>query len=506
MDAILERLQTTSAEILPQIIQAFLILVVGWLLALALSTIARSIISRFDLQRYLASDKDDEPSFNIADLVGKLVYWGILLFAIVGVLDALQLSGIATPIRNFLDQVIGFLPSLIGGAILAAVAWVVATLVRRLIAAAFNATDWDERLTSSAQMEQTVPLGDSLGTLVYWLIWLLFLPAILDALQLDGILAPVQGMVNEVLAFLPNLFSAGVILVVGYFVARIIRDIVTNLLASTGLDALVGRVSNSLDVSSSPRRGRNASPPLSLSRLAGTLVFALILIPVVISALDALKLEALSQPAILMLTEVLNAIPAIFAAAILLVIAYFVARLIADLIGSILSALGFDNIFSRLGLQNPTTDSSPPSKIVGTIILVAIMLFATAEAANLLGFLSLSALIAEFIVFFGNVLLGLVVLGLGLYFANLAAETIRSSAVQNAGTLANFARYSIIILTVAMALRQMGIAEDIVTLAFGLLLGAIAIAVAIAFGLGGREIAAYELDKMLQNWRDQPKG
>jgi hypothetical protein len=97
-----------------------------------------------------------------------------------------------------------------------------------------------------------------------------------------------------------------------------------------------------------------------------------------------------------------------------------------------------------------------PSAVVVTLITLGIMFFAAAEAANLLGFEQVAALISEFLIFFDNVILGLVVLGLGMYLANLADRTIRTSDMQNSGILATAARYSIILLTLAMALLPDG--------------------------------------------------
>jgi hypothetical protein len=499
---------------LPNVAEALIILILGLVVALVLRAVIRGILDRTGLDERLS--RQVSPSeVNIANLVSTGVFWLVLLFAIVAAMDALELGIITGPFNNFLVRVVDFIPNLIGAAVLALVAWVIATIARRLVEGAVQAANLDQRAQASAGVPQNVSLGQSLGTLVYWLVWLLFLPGILDALGLEGLLAPVN--------FLPNLASAVIILLVGYFVARIVRDIVTNLLASTGIDRLAERVGFSsaaptpttvpatTTTTSSPSAATTPmatqSQPMTLSRLLGTVVFALILIPVVISALDALNLEALSTPAIAMLNQVLNAIPNIFAAAILLAIAYFVARLIADLVRNILAGLGFDRILSRIGLRSATstTTGRQPSDIAGTIIFAAIMLFAAAEAAGLLGFEQLSGLVGEFLVFFGNVILGLIVLGLGLYLANLAEQTIRSSDVQNRDILATVARYAIILLAVTMALRQMGIAEDIVTLAFGLLLGAIAIAAALAFGLGGRDLAARELERMRKDLKDRPQ-
>jgi hypothetical protein len=96
-------------------------------------------------------------------------------------------------------------------------------------------------------------------------------------------------------------------------------------------------------------------------------------------------------------------------------------------------------------------------------------------------------------VFASQILLGLIIFGLGVYLANWANQAIVSGGMVNAKLLATAARIAILVLSAAMALREMGIANDIINLAFGLLLGAVAVAVALAFGLGGREAAGQQL-------------
>ena len=132
--------------------------------------------------------------------------------------------------------------------------------------------------------------------------------------------------------------------------------------------------------------------------------------------------------------------------------------------------------------------------MVGTIVLAAIMLFATMEAAGLLGFEMLGTLISGFLVFAGQGLLGLVIIAVGMFIANLAADLIRSSGIGQARLLALVARISILMLAGAMGLSRMGLANEIIQLAFGLILGAVMIAAAIAFGIGGRDFAARQLE------------
>ena len=231
-------------------------------------------------------------------------------------------------------------------------------------------------------------------------------------------------------------------------------------------------------------------------------MYILILIPVLISSLNALALEAVTQPASSMLSTILAVIPTLFAAVFLLTVAYLVGQWVVDLISNLLAGVGFNNVLAHLGLGRRVEpkDRRAPSAIVGTLILVAIMLFASIEAARLLGFEALGTLISEFVIFASQVILGLIIFGIGLYLGNLAAAAVQASATAQAPVLALVTRVSIIVLAAAMALRQMGLANEIVTLAFGLLLGAIAVAAALAFGLGARDVASRAIERWVSRW------
>jgi hypothetical protein len=281
------------------------------------------------------------------------------------------------------------------------------------------------------------------------------------------------------------------ILLLGWLGARIVRQIVANLLAGLGVDQLGEQTGVAA-----------ALGQQKISQVIATIVYVLILIPVVIGALNTLGAEAISAPAARMLTTLLNALPAIFGALLLLGISYFVARIVGTFVTNVLTGIGFDKVLTWIGLSTATKEEQQtPSQIVGYLTTVGIMLFAIIEAANLLGFTFLAILFSDLLVAASGVLLGLVVFGLGLYLANLAARVIRSAGGSQANLLAPAARVAIIVFSSALALRQTGIAEDIVNLAFGLVIGAIAVAAALAFGLGSREIAAGEVKRWLQSRR-----
>jgi hypothetical protein len=518
MDTVVSESTRIIGTFLPNVIGALLILIVGWLVAMVVSAVVKGLLGRTDLDNRIARSMGAE-GLAVENTIGSVVFWLIMLFVLVAFFQALNLAIVSEPLNQLLTQVTAFLPRLVSAAVLLLVAWVVATVLKRLVTGALGGIGIDRRLGNMVDQDQRSPqastaaaeptaqpgerreampggvsLSQTLGEVVYWLVFLLFLPAILSTLALEGILEPVQTMLNQVLGFVPNLFAAALILLIGWFVARIVQRIVTGLLAAVGVDRLGDRVGLSQVMGGQ-----------TLSGLLGLVVYVFILLPVLISALDALRIEAISRPATNMLNTILTAIPNIFAAAVVLLIAYVVGRLVSGLVSNLLAGIGFNTLPARLGLGggSATVGERTPSDLVGALIMVAIMLFATIEAVRLLGFGVLADLLAEFTTLFGQIIMGLIIFGVGLYFANLAYRIVRESDVARGELLPQAARIAIIALSAAMALRQMGLANEIVSLAFGLVLGAVAVAVAIAFGLGGREIAARELQGWVQSARSQ---
>ena len=489
-----EQIIELTRAYLPNLVKALAILVFGWLAALVITAMVRGGLRRSGLDRRLARwVLGDEKSRSVAieQWISKGLFYLLMLFVLVGFFQVLGLTLVTEPLNRLLTQIFEFLPQLLGAGLLLLIAWVLASALRLLITRVLGAVKLDERIGSPAGLkgERAFSITKSLAETVYWLVLLLVLPAVLNALALQGLLAPVQAMLDKILAILPNVFSAALILVVGWFLARIVQRVVTNLLVAVGADRLSDRV--------------GLAPVLGVQGLSGVLgfvVYVLILIPVLVASLNALALQAITQPASNMLNTILTALPAIFAAVLVLSLAYLVGRVVAGLISRLLTGVGFNAVLARVGLgKEPAAGERTVSEAVGFLVLVTIMLFATIEAARQLGFTLLADLVAQFTVFAGHVTLGLIIFGIGLYLADLASRTVRASGAVQAGLIAMTARLSIIVLSGAMALRQMGLANEIINLAFGLLLGAIAVAMAIALGLGGRDIASRELSRWVDS-------
>src|SRR5215208_2088199 len=401
----------------------------------------------------------------------------------------------------------------VGALIILVVGWVIARLLQAGVTAALRRTGLDRRLAPAISNDPaaTTAPGDTaqvIGRIVFWLVMVFVLIAVLDALGLELVTAPLTGLLAGIFEFLPRLFAAILILVLGWLLARIASQIVTSVLAAMGVDRLATRLGFA-----------NALGTQRLSGILGTIVYILILLPVITAALDALQLAALTLPLTNMINQILAAIPNIVAAAVLVTLAYFIGRVLADLVTSILAGLGVNTWPERLGLATPAAGAATPvssastsagtgasvsaargtpAGMVGTLVQVAVVWFALIQALELLGFDQVADLMTDLLALAGRILLGLVIFLVGLYLARLAAGAIRSSGVDQPNLLATAAQAAILVLTGAMALRQIGVANEIINLAFGLLLGAIAVAVALAFGLGGREVAGRELQSWVQ--------
>ena len=530
--------QNLSAFV-PNLLAAIAILLVGIIIAWVAAGATKGLLKRTNIDNKLADwitgrqEGADAPQ--VEQWVSDAVFWIIIAFTVVAVLNSLNLQTVSQPLNTFLNQILGFLPKLFGAAILLGVAWVIATLVKIVTTRALRIARLDERLGQQVANPPESPaetpsrptnqfsLAQTIGNALYWFIFLLFLPSILSTLGLAGTLLPVQQLLNEILAILPNILGAILIAAAGWLLAQVVRRIVTNLLAATGADQLGTRFGL-----------RGTAGGQSLSWILGTVVYVLILIPTAIAALQKLQIEAISAPAIAMLNQILNAIPKIFTAGLILVIAYVLGHFVSELVTNILTSVGFNNVFQWLGIPSPratrrtpvspiddlglpTTPPRPtgpgtviqpssptrtPSELVGIIVLVGIMLFATVAATNVLEIEALTAIVTGIVIISGRILSGLVVFAVGLYLANLAFSLITSSGSRQSNILGQTARIAIIALVSAMALQQMGIASNIVNLAFGLLLGAIAVAIALAFGLGARDIAAGQVREWLASFKE----
>ena len=388
-------------------------------------------------------------------------------------------------------QLMNWGPKILIAILILIATWVVARAVKWMIQKAIDRTPALRKHMTGAP-EETV--GHQLGTIAKLIIWLVGILAAVNFLGFPQILAPINELVTDIFAFLPRLIGAGLIFFIGLIVARIVRRLVETVLVAANIDGLLTRAgigsTGTVQVAGAPGTAR-----ASLARAAGVLVYALIIIPVAIAALQVLGIEAISGPAIAMLNEILGAIPRVLAAALWIGIAFVAARFLKTIIEAILPPTGFDDAIRSTGVLPA---NAVPSRIVANVAMIAIILAASIEAARQLGGDEIAIFLAQVTALGGKVIFGTLIIVVGIFLARIVA-TLVGSGTGEGGFAQTIVRYAIIALFTAIGLTFMGLADAIVMMAFGLILGSAAIATALAFGLGGRDAAARILDRYADN-------
>lgn len=353
--------------------------------------------------------------------------------------------------------------------------WVVAKASKWAFAKLVDNISFLQRDTGSGES-----IGMSLGKIVSLLIWLFGLIAVLSTFGLNSVIEPLQTLLDDVMGFIPNIIGAGIIFFVGSIVANIVKQIVETAMMTVNLDKWANKAG-----------AEQVTGNSTISKTIGTIVYVLIIIPIAILALDALNMSTITSPATALLDTIFTSIPLVIGAAILLGIAYMIARWVGGLIEEVLPGLGVDRSVDALGiLPEKTTISSVVSKVV----IIAIMLFAAIAATRMLQFPELTNILNEVLGLGGKVIFGGVIIGLGFMIANILSRIV--SGASEGGMGGQIVKYATIVLFVAMGLKYMGLADSIINMAFGALVIGGGIAAALAFGLGGRDAAAKTLEDL----------
>ncbi len=342
----------------------------------------------------------------------------------------------------------------------------IARMVRKFLQKTLSGVDMLNRQNSDGSVTD---LATPIATLVYGVIVLFVLIAVLGQMGLEDVLEPLKAMASEFLGYVPNIIGAGIVGYVGWILAKIISEFV-----GMGL----GKADEQLAL----RTGNN---DIKVSKLGTSFVFAAILLPIIVAALGILDIEAISGPATAMIQQLMSAIPNIIGAGIILTVTWFVAKFVVSILGGILEGMNIDAMPEKLGLRGMFTASFTPTKLIGSAIMFFSMLTGLTAAVDRLNIDIISQIMAKVLQFGGGILIGGVILVIGNFLSMLAYNAMSKSNP----ALANIARFAILGLVLAMGLRAMGLADNIVNLAFGLTLGAVAVAAALAFGLGGRDAA-----------------
>ena len=380
------------------------------------------------------------------------------------------------------------------------ITWVLAKVVKWLFAKLTGRVSALRHTGSNGES-----LGESLGTIASLVVWLLGLIAILQVFGLDQVLAPIQSMLNTMLEFLPNIIGAAVVFFVGFLLAKIVRELLQRVLETLPLErwfrsagARASRETGTASASGTTASGEGSTLTTTVATTVATVAYALILIVVAIASLQILGIEAISRPAEQMLTAIFDAIPNIIAAGLLLALGVLIANFVGDILTTLLDGLGLDRALNQVDALPEGRSASP---IIAKVAQIGIVLFFAVMAAQMLGFPQITRFLSEVLALGGKVVFGAAIIAVGFFVANLLARMMGDS-----GTGATVVKYATLVLFVAMGLSYMGIADSIIELAFGALVVGGAAAAALAFGLGGREAAARQLESLSRRGRSSGDG
>ena len=463
---------------------ALLILLIGWL-------IAHSTASRIsNLVRKAASRQDEKsgeiPQVSYADTAaGKMAYYVIMIFAILGCFSVLKLNSAAEPLKDFISGIARYMPNIIGALLLILAAWILAGVIRAVVKNALLKSKLNEKLAAQINSQDPAATAQYAANTAYYTVFLFFLPAVLNALKIYGITEPLQSMFEKVIAYLPNLAAAAVICWIGLWAAAIIRRAVTGLLVISRLNAL----SEKAGVSKLFGNG-------GLAAMVGVTAYILVAIPVMISALSALQIEVLTNTVGAFFEQLLNGTGDVIGASLVIFASVLAGGFAAGLVQELTAAFGLDSFVEGLGFKSGNKENIKASAIAGKLAFISILVMAVLAACDILQFVRLAALIKSFAVFGGNVLLSIAVLLIGSWLAKVAAAMLNGKC---SALVIGATKLGIIIFTLALAISNLQIGNGIVEIAFALILGAVCVAAAVAFGIGGREAAG----KLLNDWAEK---
>ncbi|MBR6817163.1 MAG: mechanosensitive ion channel, partial [Acidaminococcaceae bacterium] len=359
--------------------------------------------------------------------------------------------------------------------LLLVLAYFIASAVRSMLKALLNKTSFCKSQEDGAKKESIV---EYIGDIAYLFVMLLFVPGIFSALGASTIATPILDMMRSIWSFLPNLLGAGIVLMLGNLVAKLIRQLLAPALKKANVDKLQEKL------------GCETPSEVSLSETLAYLVYVLILIPVIIAALQVLKLDVLTAPATVMLQEILTYIPLVAAALFVAGLGVVLGRLVSQIVTRLIAASGADEKVKEF--IGETSYKFSLSGIVGSILNGVIVILFTVQGVNLLKLEILTKVGTAIIGYLPNILAAVLV---------MAAAWIGSAAAQRAfekngfTCCAAFIRGLILIIAGFMILSQLGIAVSIVNEAFIIILTGAALAFAIAFGIGGADIVKKYLAK-----------
>lgn len=389
-------------------------------------------------------------------------------------------------LTNLLSSILGGVGSIIAAALILLVAFIVASIVKSLVLKLIDKTKLRNILAKADTEDKPGSAREFIGKLVYLLVFLLFVPGIFSALGLGSVMAPISNILNIIWGYVPNLVAAAIVLMVGSLIAKLVRQLLVPVFDKLNINKLQEKAG--IEV-------KNAD---KLSNTLAYIVYVLILIPTVVMALNVLNITVISIPAISMLNSVISFIPNIVIGLVIIVIGCMIGKLAGQIVTKLIASAGLDAKLQ--GMLDDKNQKFVLSKVTGIVVYAVVVIFFVVEGLNVLKLDVLTDIGADIIGFMPAALAAVLILAATMIVSSMVEKALRKAGMSSYAVVAKVA---IIVVGVFMILSHLGIADAIVNEAFTLILAAVAIAFAIAFGIGGKEFAARTLKKLEEKKEDQ---
>jgi hypothetical protein len=229
--------------------------------------------------------------------------------------------------------------------------------------------------------------------------------------------------------------------------------------------------------------------------------------------LAAIEWQALiTDPIREMLTKIIGYLPTLLGALIILVVGWIIAKAIAKLVNKVLKTARFDTLADKSGISSiinkgglQTTASALVSALVYWLVIIMVLVM----VVNALGLPQASSVLETLFAYIPNVIAAVFVLVVAMFLASFVSGIVRTAAgnanLPKPEMFAGVSRWAIIVFGATVSLKELGIAPLLVTSTFNIVLGGVCLALALAFGLGGKDAAAHYLDKVIRKHDEKSK-
>jgi hypothetical protein len=462
-----------NGNMLTRVVAALLILLIGIWIA---GVVGRAVSKGLSKTKLDHRSKHYFNDSKVSGVLGSVIKYFLILLTILMVLQLLNFTPILNPFLGFINSLTMYIPNIIAAALLAIIAHVIGTLLKKFIIGILSGRRVNEKIPKLASYKE------GLGKVGYALVLLLFAPAILGALQIPAIAGPIGRVISLIIDYLPLVAGSVLIVVIGHFIAKFVADLVESLVQPLRLERWTGS-------------------GFSAAHMIRNLVYFLIIFPIAVQALNLLQIESIQKPAEYILSLIAAWIPKIAIAAFLIYIGYILSLIVRNLAITLLSPLKMNeklkglfpdktpgstvNSYSAGVITTPEENvpfdlnSYPITRWIGNLVGILVFGFFLVEATNILNLAFISTTIAFIIALLPRLVLVAIILLVGKGLAMLAERMIKDSNPMKA-----YISPLIIILAFVIGLSEIGIASIIITSGFMIILGALAATFIISVGIG----------------------